>query len=315
MSDRSNRTKPYTPAQVALFVAGGLAGAYALARVRGGIRGAFKRGPPASYPRISLGISNTKTAAFRDELVKIAVTMKILRQAAKRLNPIKHLPGPLNMMPGFQVPTKRQMAAAMKIGSEPSHMSAAMERIPEAVKKGMGENMAEYKPGSIVVASPKRIGEAFIIRSPKLRRDIRTTTVIHEGLERSAPSYDPKDLHGNLKVLMDERNLLNTLTGEGSRGVRKLMGGLRAPEFDLQDKRLLETFKDPRVLEFTKPGHKLPKAMKKALLRRQQAPMTDDEARDVVRQQGKFMTRRMFGDVENARVVSGVFDRAAPLAR
>lgn len=208
------------------------------------------------------------------DLVKYAVSVREMREAAKRIGVIRPEVGSLlEQFGGFTVPTKvvqkgGRLAEALKI---------------EAFQKALmgpemhGQVQAALKP---LIADKKLWGKLFVAKDVGKRLDptirpgssrahnLEAFTRLHEAAERAGlKNIRSSSLHGSPDVLIKDLNLLSRLTGRGSRGVKRSIGGLREPEFELLKQQMMEKL-GPKAATFFEPGAKIPKAMRKAFTKR-----------------------------------------------
>lgn len=203
--------------------------------------------------------------AFFDEIEKIAVSMKEIRQAAKRIRGVVRLPSHLEALGGLYAPTTKQMTSAgTKKLSDLQTAALGKETI-----KQMEQVLAPlYKkhPGKIL--SSPNVGRVLdpTIRGSRVK-NLEAFVHLHEAAERAATSRPiPASLHTSPEVLIKDKNLLARLTGRGSGGVKRSIGELRQPEFDFLQQQMTKAF-GPEAQKFFEPGAKIPKAMRKAFLR------------------------------------------------
>jgi hypothetical protein len=215
------------------------------------------------------------THAFADEFVKIAATMAALRTGAARVKGI-HTPAPgsvIEQAGALAIPT-RAMMKQKHHGTLKKMLRLQSKFMPKewfkAYKREAKGIMKEPTgPGRIYIAP--NVGETFApTATARTQRAFRKVfTPLHESAERqAAPVYG--SLHGSPAALMKDVNLLQTVTGPGSRSMVKSVRRLRDPEIEALQGQMQRTFKDPRVQQFFQPGAKIPKAMRKAFLREPQ---------------------------------------------
>jgi hypothetical protein len=214
--------------------------------------------------------------AWSDEICKIAVSTRQLAGIVRRVGAVtpSRLQKTVKGLPkgkaknlsweqggAFTIPTRRvQKKITMK-----------------------GDALLRDAPGTVVVSRPKDLAavgknQAGGWNSPKTpegRRSLRDMITAHESFERQVR---PKDFsstmantkgHASIDVLMKERNMLNKLKGPGAKeAVRALRTTRNARGESRMLRNELTGAYGPRAHRFLNPGQKIPKAMRKDMLRR-----------------------------------------------
>lgn len=234
--------------------------------------------------------------AFFDELEKIAASISVLRKALSRLGvkvPKKEtLP---DVFKAITIPTKAQQRAASRIGKEPEWQAM----VPQEIKSDLLGYM-KREPGTIYVS--KDVGKAIKPSATKQEaRDLRTLTGVHEGLERGVKPKEMEytSLHGSPKVMLQEMNMLNRLTGGKKAGdyLRKLRE--RGGEYPLLREQVTQAF-GKRALPFLQPGSRVPKAMRKHFMKAQRKELGLEQAQKMMAGQADVI----MGDAVKAQLSS-----------
>lgn len=199
-------------------------------------------------------------------LEKTAAEIKDLVAASKRIGGV--VPTPFEGMGDRTFPTLHQVRLGIPgIGDQ-------------ALSSGRRAKQYAQEIGSLGVQP------GTIWHDPKVSRAFGgklgpMLTTLHEGFERSARPL-AGSMHVSPVVLMNEANLLQRATGAGAAGLRRMVAPLRKLEMGNLGEQMTSTF-GPRASQFLQVGSRIPKAMKKALLRNYTALSPDTEQRIALR--------------------------------
>jgi len=235
------------------------------------------------------------SSSFVDELEKIAISINQIRAASKRIGKtITPEKGSIiDAFGAIATPTKAQVGKK-NLSSARSIARMQSKILPKEVTYSMKKALKpiysdKSKRGKIYLSDD--IGARLSpSASPKTQKRVGSLTKIHERQETKV-KMKPGSLHLSPKVMMDEMNMANNITGHGSKVLSKELQGLRKAEFGHLRKQIVKGVKDKRALQYTKPGRKIPKAMKKHLLKKRMR-MTPREAINIMTEQGKVLQER-----------------------
>ena len=233
----------------------------------------------------------TSLLAWADEQAKIAASLAEIGRAAARTkgvyiadmrgalrDPVRWLASRRAKGAGFQIPQKELLRA---IKEEP------VRGLGDVVDKFLARRVSTGP--DIIIRSSKTLAKAFarpfqggfkkrapILRGPA-REGLLHTSILHEGFERAAktnPLFHKSYHHAGPGVILREMNLVNRLTGPGSNAVREAHNRVRTSalprerlEYDLVREHLLKNY-GPRALRYIEPGSRMPRAMRKDMVRR-----------------------------------------------
>lgn len=234
---------------------------------------------------------------------KIAVTMRDLRRAARGIKTRLPEPGTFAAhMGGMRIPGRSQQkgalgrAGALALQEQQKHMvpknvrdMAEGQILPymkenRRLAKKMHEG-ARMRPQ--ILYNPKAVDANMRPTSGRNRKNLRALTKIHEAHE-GVKFVGPGSLHAHPETLLREMNLMQNLRGRGAKGVQQTYGKLRKPEYDEARKQLVSTF-GQRAEQFTRPGAKIPRAMRKAMRSHPQR-MSAEKMQEIMAKQQRYMS-------------------------
>jgi hypothetical protein len=224
---------------------------------------------------------------------KWAATMSQIRAAAERIGHVVARKGSMAESFGaLLVPTKRHHSQGVRHHIQAIH-SAQKKMLPPGVPEFLEKKMRplyESKKMRGKILMSKGAPQTLDPTAGKARgKNIRAVVNVHEGFERT-PHPRVGSLHISPEVLAKEHNLLSRLTGKGASKVRRSMMPIRAREYAHLRSQLTSSF-GPRAKEFMGPGKKIPKAMRKAL-RRKNVGMSSQRARNIMASQRKTLAMK-----------------------
>lgn len=205
------------------------------------------------------------TAAFFDELEKIAASISTLRKGLSRLG-VKAPPKGIPYW-AFSAPTKAQYPVMKSL------RGAARPELEALYKKSPGQ----------IYLSPG-IGGAYMPGATKQEAEnLRTIFGLHESFERGIKPFNIESSaagHLSPSVLLNEKNLLNRMSGAGKE--KAYFEKLREPEYARLKEQVKDAFGE-RGLAFLEPGARVPKAMKKrfAEMKSTRSPMPKEELENI----------------------------------
>ena len=235
---------------------------------------------------------------------KIAVTMRELRRAARGIKTRLPEPGTFaELMGGMRIPGRSQQkglgrAGALALQKQQEHMvpKAVRDMAEGQILPYMRENRrlakrmhegARMRPQ--ILYNPKAVDANLRPTSGRNLKNLRALTKIHEAHE-GVKFMGPGSLHAHPETLLREMNLMQNLRGRGSKGVQQTMGRLRAPEYEEARKQLVSTF-GPRAEQFTRPGAKIPRAMRRAM-RKHPQHMSTEKMHEIMAKQQRYISGR-----------------------
>lgn len=200
-------------------------------------------------------------------------------------NRVNQLFAPTTGFGGFNRASRKAAQSRLRspwvgpVGEAPAPLPAAAPRAPAASVASrppvpgfsMPDGQTYAHPGVAGRMIPASVGMPAV--NAEGRRAIGAVVGAHELSERQvAPRNMVRGFHSHAspEVLLKEHNTLSRLTGEGAEAARTSMRALRAQTGEAAHMRNLVTtaFNDPRAANYLNEGEKVPKAMRKALLRK-----------------------------------------------
>lgn len=238
--------------------------------------------------------------AFVDELEKIAVTTQQLAAATERIAGYVNLGGTASLKRLFTRPRDTVSVATQmgkRIGIRGGAVDAAYSNMTKRQANQRArllkkhniplpdahiEQVIRSHPGRIVTLGPKAVAAQLGAKkiSKPGRAALHDATVMHEQFERAVR---PRDMnlayitnrgHRSTDVLAKEHNMLSRLEGPGADEARKTFRGYRQASGETAELQnlLVDTY-GHRAAQFMQEGRKIPKAMRKDLLRKIRASM------------------------------------------
>jgi hypothetical protein len=246
-----------------------------------------------------VNISHILTNAFVDELEKIAVTTQQLAAGSKGIAGHVNLGGMAGLKRLFTRPrdtssvaTQMAQRAGIRGGVDTAYSNMTKRQANQRTRLLKKHNIPlpdehieraiRAHPGRIVTLGPRAVATQLGAKkiSKPGRAALYDATVMHEQFERAVK---PRDMnlaymtnrgHRSTDVLAKEHNMLSRLEGPGAHEARKALRGARQARGETAElqKLLVDTY-GPRAAQFMQEGRKIPKAMRKDLLRKTRASM------------------------------------------
>ena len=220
---------------------------------------------------------------WADEFFKLAVNTKDLAGIVQRTGAITP-----HLRTLFKSPGETLLGAA-KVNLQGGGGATLRKGQARKIERALGAEVPDFirrfndrHGGKIFVGSPKTIAKRMKKRfghAPERsagKSALRDVVTAHESAERKVRprqfdvNFAINRGHGNMDVLMQERNLVGNLTGPGAREASRTIKRVRARTGETKELRdALVARYGPRAQQFMQTGRKIPKAMRKDMLRPQ----------------------------------------------
>jgi len=210
-------------------------------------------------------------SAYWAETEKIALTVKQLNQAVRRINPANPK-GIVKKVGPVTIPTEAQNKLLHKMHREGTLPEGFMAAQPP---RELLDALAYHhpNPGTIVVGSKNQASQGFrgytvepLGRRPK--SVLRGISTLHEAAERGvrAPRLDAPGHLSLARVVGNDLNIMKRLSGPGSEKAKRVFNAYREQEYGVLRDRAVKKF-GPRAARYFDPNNpdKIPKRMIKIL--------------------------------------------------